>query len=289
MSRSQPYRWRRGRAWLAALALAAGALLALGCLGQADEGDVWRDWSRLELKARAFPLTGRVQMTMARDDGGDVFETHTIARVFGVKIADSNTTSVLDPTTGATRSYTSRSSKRARRFVFDAGGYSATKFKPGAGEDGAVQGTGEFEGWHVVEERRFERPVDESGAALPIYDYYGMLMRLASEPLHETGDEVTLWVATNDGPMPYTIRIGEAARDEFEWTDAVTGEERRETLHAFRLRIQPADPENADEGFLDMEGETELWVEAGSKTLLHLSGKVPKVPGRVELSLDTLG
>jgi len=65
--------------------------------------------------------------------------------------------------------------------------------------------------------------------------------------------------------------------------------ERTLQVRELRLRIIPADPDNADEGFLDMEGETELWIEAESKTPLLLSGKAPKIPGRIKLELFEIG
>ncbi len=38
-----------------------------------------------------------------------------------------------------------------------------------------------------------------------------------------------------------------------------------------------------------MEGETEIWVEASSKTPLEIIGKVPRVPGRIQLRLVAMG
>ena len=40
--------------------------------------------------------------------------------------------------------------------------------------------------------------------------------------------------------------------------------------------------------FLNMKGETEIWVEASSKTPLEISGHVPKA-GRVVLRLAAMG
>jgi hypothetical protein len=38
-----------------------------------------------------------------------------------------------------------------------------------------------------------------------------------------------------------------------------------------------------------MEGETEIWVERRSKTLLQINGRVPNVPGEVRLVLSEMG
>ena len=56
----------------------------------------------------------------------------------------------------------------------------------------------------------------------------------------------------------------------------------------FRLAVVPADP-GSEEGFLKMEGEVEIWVEAETGTLLEIVGKVPRVPGKVRLVLAELG
>ena len=54
-----------------------------------------------------------------------------------------------------------------------------------------------------------------------------------------------------------------------------------------RLRLLPGD--DADEGFLGMVGETEVWVEAESKTPLEIRGKIPNVPGQVRIRLVAKG
>jgi hypothetical protein len=54
-----------------------------------------------------------------------------------------------------------------------------------------------------------------------------------------------------------------------------------------RLLIAPADEED-DEGFMGMKGVAEIWVEARSKTVLSISGKIPGIPGKVVLELAGL-
>ena len=58
-------------------------------------------------------------------------------------------------------------------------------------------------------------------------------------------------------------------------------------MDELRLRLVPDD--GIDEGFLAMEGEIEVWVEARSKTPIEIRGKVPKVPGTVRLLLTAIG
>ena len=116
-----------------------------------------------------------------------------------------------------------------------------------------------------------------------------MLLQLRRAALHEPGDEVLLYVATSNGPEPFLVRVGESVTDARSFTDLRDGEERTLDVRMLRLRVTPADPENSDEGFLKMEGETELWVEAESKAVLLISGKAPKIPGRIKLVLKEIG
>ena len=107
--------------------------------------------------------------------------------------------------------------------------------------------------------------------------------------VERTGDETTLHVATSRGPRAFRIAVSESREGTRTFTDLATGHEQTVQLREFRLRIMPADPEQAGEGFLRMEGETEIWVEAESKAPLEISGKVPRVPGRVQLRLVAMG
>jgi len=128
------------------------------------------------------------------------------------------------------------------------------------------------------------------GSAPPLYDAYGMLLQLAREKLEKPGDEVVLTVATSHGPEPYRIRVTEARTSRREVEDLRTGNPLPQTSpRELRLRITPANPDPEDEGFMKMEGETEIWVEARTRTLLEIDGRIPRVPGRVEIHLAAVG
>lgn len=243
----------------------------------------WQSWSRLSLKAKAVPLfSGRVEMRLERQPGKTVFLTHTVARFVGARIAASDTRTVLDAATGRTELYVSRTRKRARRYTFGEREYTVEKLRPDAGADAPL------DRWTLTQKQTYPYPFDDRGQTTPVYDYYGMLLRLGETALEGPGDEVVLHVATSKGPTPYRIRVTESRTSDWSYRNPSLGARRTMPVRELRLRISPADPDRADEGFLKMEGETELWVEAGSKTLLSLSGKVPKIPGRVRLVLTEL-
>ena len=133
----------------------------------------------------------------------------------------------------------------------------------------------------------FPYPTSGDQTANRLYDYYGMLLHLREEKLDVPGDEVTLHVATSRGPQPYVIRVAENRTGRRDIVDLATGEAETVTVRELRLVIIPADPES-DEGFMKMQGETEVWVEAGSKTPLEIGGRIPRV-GNIQLLLTGIG
>ena len=119
-------------------------------------------------------------------------------------------------------------------------------------------------------------------------DYYSTLMRLDELGLRAGGDACTVWVASSDGPQPYRLELGEARTERLKLR--VDGERKRRRVEVpqLRLRVSAADPERASTKFLGMQGEVEMWVEAGSLTLVGIVGKVPRVPGKVRLEAAAL-
>lgn len=269
---------------LAALACASSAIFAASCFEPTQARGPWFEWTRLRLDARSVPLlSGKVEMQVVEEVGLRRLETHTVARFLGARIADSRTETRIDPATGWTRSYVSQSKKRARRYTFGVDAYTAERLMPVNGPDAPL------DRWDVTSSASFPYPEDDSGKRVPVFDYYGMLLHLRNLDLHRVGDESTIYVANSDGPAPYRIVVAEVRDGEHTVEDLGNGGERMLPARELRLRVIPADPERADEGFMNMEGETEIWVEAESKTLLMIRGKVRKVPGHVKLVLDGLG
>lgn len=270
-----------GIAVVCATLLAAGFLGAVALSGPGPDRGPWDSWETLRLNARSAAFfSGRVEMKRSSDPDKPTLETRTSARFLGARVAQSRTRTWMDAASGRTRRYESYSKKRGRRYYFGDSGYTVEKLKPVKDRGGSKRR------WEITSSREYDYPASEDGSLVPVFDYYGMLLRLRHEPLAAKDDETVLHVATSKGPQAYRIRVSEVRQAKQTYTDLRTRKKRTVTLRMLRLRIIPADPERADEGFLKMEGETELWVEAGSKTLLRLSGKVPKIPGRVRLSLS---
>ena len=268
-------------AWLALVGLIW--LVATACATASDPPSPWATWGTLRLKARSTLFSGRVEMRVTRAEGKCTLATTTIARFFGAKIAHAETLSVIDETTGRSERYENVSKKRARRYIFGQHGYRVAKLDPEGDPDRPI------DEWHVRSEVEYAYPTAEDGRPVLIHDYYGMLLHLRNLDLHAPGDEAVVHVATSKGPAAFRVVVGEVGHSDQTVIDPRDGSERTLAADELRLRIIPADPDRDTEGFLKMEGETELWVEADSKTLLRLSGKVPRVPGRVRLVLSELG
>jgi hypothetical protein len=256
-------------------------LAAAACVDAPQARSPWRGWTTLRLKARSVPLLrGRVEFRLREDAGGRRLETSTTASFIGATIARSETTTLLDAVTGRTKEYRSTSHKKGRRYTFGEHGYVVEKLRR-TGEDD--------DGWKVTSTKKFPYPrSDDDGRERRLYDYYGMLLGLGAVALDAPGDEVTLHVATTDGPEAYRIRVEESRRGERTFRDLKTGKMTKLPSREFRLKVAPADPQAA-EGFLNMEGDVEIWVEAETKTLLEIVGKIPRVPGKVKLMLSAMG
>ncbi len=235
----------------------------------------------MRFKAKAIPLfSGQVVMRVTEDSDGRRLDTTMTARFIGATIARTTSTTRFDPVTGMTKEYRSFSRKRGRHYIFGERSYTVEKLRPAEQNDGD---------WQVVLRSEFPYPeADDGRSVTQLLDYYGMLLYLRQVELNAPGDEIELHVATSSGPETYRIRVSERRSRERIIIDTATGKKRPLTARELRLIITPADPDAA-EGFLNMEGETEIWVEAESKTPLEIVGRIPRVPGKVRLVLREMG
>jgi hypothetical protein len=241
----------------------------------------WRTWRTIEMKARSGLFRGTVQMRLSGGPAeGRRLEVQTVARFLGATVGRSTTVTQFDAQ-GRVTDYSSSSKKRGRRFHFGERGYTVEKLRP-RGDANAP-----LDAWEVAARAEFPYPETASGQPGRVLDYYGMLLRLHEHKLAAPGDEVSLVVATASGPRTYRVRVREGRTSEREVTDLSTGKRTTARVRELRLSIAPEDP-TVNEGFLNMEGETELWVEAESKTLLEVGGKLPNV-GKVKLLLTAIG
>lgn len=245
----------------------------------------WSQWQQIELNARGGPfLSGHVTINRTGTDPTSEIRMHTVARFLGARVADSTSVTTLDAKTGLPLKFVRRSRKRASIYRFDKDGYTIQKFKPPRGANRPLSE------WRSYGKKRFEYPRDEQGHPLPTHNFSSMLLGLDRHALRKIGDEVRILVATSDGPRQFTITVVERRTEKRSFIlardDGRREKKRDYPITALRLRVLPED-ENA-EGLLSMRGETEIWVEADSATLLHIAGDAPKVGRRIKLSLSRM-
>jgi hypothetical protein len=262
------------------LVSAAAAVAAVSATVVSGEAFPWSSWTTIHLEARAMLLfAGHAEMSLSQHGGRRFLETQSRATFLGAALARTRTRTTIDLATGDTLEYWELSKEKGRRYTFGPEGYVVERLRPTKGHQDPV------EGWETTSRRQYAYPLGADGARVRVFDYYGMILHLREAALARPGDEVVLHVATSRGPRPYRIRVGEERRSKRRVRDLATGRPRTLEVRELRLRISPAETGEADEGFLKMEGETEIWVEADTRTLLEVDGKIPKVPGRVELAI----
>jgi hypothetical protein len=259
------------------------ALSGLGCPDGFFSRGPWFDWELLRLDVQALPLlSGRVELHRRMDGGQTVLETTSTAELLGVQVAEARTRSEWSDGRGRSDTYESVSSRSGRRYRFGETGYSIEKLAPG--DDAGAP----LDEWQVESTQEFAYPEDADGRPVRVYDYYGMLLNLSRLELDEIGDEAVVHVATSNGVTGYRVVVADSRRTTLEVTDLADNSKSQRELTELRLRFLPTDPSRAPEGFLLMEGETEIWVESRSKTLVQISGRVPNVPGEVRLVLSEM-
>jgi hypothetical protein len=242
----------------------------------------FHDWKALRLKVKsAAPFSGRIWMRRTAGTERVTLETETLARLFGIKAGTSRTRTILDAG-GRPTSFVSYTDKRGRRYTFGAKDILVERIFPDAERPSAP-----LSDWTVSYSDRFDYPTDAQGKRLPVFDYYAMLLYLQRTDLAAVGDEIVVHVATSSGPQPFRILVAEVRAADLEYQPLDEKSTRTVVVREMRLRILPADPESS-EGFLKMKGETELWVEADTKTVLRIGGRVPKA-GNIILELAEIG
>jgi hypothetical protein len=254
--------------------------------GSRASAPLWKTWTTLRFETRPLVFfSGNFEMQLREQSGRRLLETRTRASFLGAELARSRSLTTIDSATGRTLEAYELATKRGRRFVFDDTGYTFERLLPSRGPDAPV------DGWEVTSRTRFERPPAETaGGERPlVYDYFGLILHLRDAKLEGPGAQQSFWVATSDGPQRYRISLSDVRTTERNFEDLATGASRSWPVREFRLRISPADPSRAGEGLMKMEGDTEIRVEADTRTLLQIDGRIPHVPGRVEVTLKALG
>lgn len=283
------------------------------------------NWARLLYRtSKLLIFSGDITLTRAVERDIVKVRADSRARLFGSPFVDAWSVSTLDASTGRPLEFFEvRPGKKAERWVFNEPGkvlhvtlkpHKQTPDEPMAQwkskseiltEPVSAQGAHSTAQPAIPVASESGKPVstasagEASGAAADgiqsgtadasrwVHDYISMIVRLRDLPLGKVGDEAVVRISTSQGPVPMKIRVTNERREHRTLTDISTGETRRFPLRELRLRVTPLTGSPSDtRGFLDMEGETELWIEATSRAVTEISGEIPKVPGRVVITLS---
>ena len=260
-------------------------------------------WTRLRYTTNKLVVFSG-ELSMERTQSGDktTVRTESRAKLFGSQLVDTWSVSTMDRKSGKPQSFLDvRPRKKAERYTFGETGILRETLKPR--KDAPEE---PFEKWRVSKKETL--PLEAKSATSPasvttttppaggasqtsepsrwVHDYIAMIVRLHDLPLRKTGDEATVRVLTSKGAVPMRVRVSEERNVSRDLKDLVSGKTTSVSFHELRLRVTPlAGSPSETRGFMNMEGETELWVDADTRTLLEISGEVPKVPGRVVITM----
>lgn len=260
-------------------------------------------WTRVRYTTSKL-LVFSGELTMDRSSSADrtSVRTQTRAKLFGSPFVDTWSVSTMDRRTGRPLDFLDvRPRKKAERFTFGDAGILHETMKPRKESPDDP-----LERWRTSKKETLPVDAQASSAARTtaastappppaasgdpsrwVHDYIAMIVRLHDLTLRKTGDEATVRVLTSKGAAPMRIRVAAERDVRRDLTNLSTDKRTSATFHELRLRVTPLAGSSSDtKGFMNMEGETELWVDAATRTLMEISGEVPKVPGRVDIVID---
>ena len=256
----------------------------------AAEGSPLEGWTRLRYTtAKLIVFSG--ELTMNRSVSGEktIVRTDSRANLFGAPFVNTWSVSSMDRKSGRPLEFFDvRPKKKADRYTFGAGGILHETLKPRKNSPNEP-----MEQWRISKKQTL--PVvtgaqktsgTSADASSWVHDYISMIVRLHDLPLRKVGDEATVRVLTSKGAVPMEIRVSQERDVRRQIADLATGKKATINFHELRLRVKPlAGTASETKGFLNMEGETELWVDAATRTVTEISGEIPKVPGRVDIEI----
>lgn len=211
-------------------------------------------------------------------------ETLSEAMAFGGKVGAVETSSWIDPASGATIEFREfKPRKRLKRLLFRADGYQEQQWRPEDGLEEEPQ-----ESWPLTRDRFVPYALKDGTpvpVGQPVRDYYNMVADLGRLDLSGTG-AATYYVATKRRVVQFEVKLGESAERTFELTDLSSDSRIELDLDLRRVELTPVgeDPDDIG-GFLAMEGGSDIWLEKRTGTVTVIGGKMPGLPGRTEILL----
>ena len=260
----------------------ASALVQSGIasLGLATETGFLHHWNILRFETGPyFMFTAAVELRRSESAGLLVLETGTMGRRAGSLPVENRTRTIIDPDSGAMVETCKLSSSKCTRYRYENGLYLVESMPP-------ADSFKEAENGQIRTSWSFSLPLDESGRGpVQAVDFAALVYGLSGQPLFTTGDTVTQWLATSTGPREVKIRVAEEREYRRTCRDLNLKRYRTVNTRELLLRITPTDPEPRREGFMGLMGPTSIWIDAETRTPLEVDGRLPNLPGHLELDL----
>ncbi len=262
----------------------ASALVQSGiaALGAARETGFLLDWKVLRFETGPyFMFTAAVELRRTEGAGLLVLETATTGQRAGSAPVENRTRTTLDTVNGGDMVETCKLSRtKCTRYRYENGEYVVEFLPP----------TGSFEKAAASNQVRtswsFSLPPGKTGQGqVQIVDFAALVYGLSHQPLFATGDSVNLWLATSTGPREVDIRVAEERAYRRTCRDLDLRRYRTLNTRELLLQITPVDPEPRREGFMGLMGPTSIWIDADTRIPLEVDGRLPNLPGHLELDL----
>lgn len=120
----------------------------------------------------------------------------------------------------------------------------------------------------------------------------GILYVLATAPLQQVGDRLEVYLESDGRVFPVSIRVAEMDHVSVEYSRSGPGGSARvdARVPALRVTLRPRTPPGMDPRefeFMGLEGDVDVWLDAGGRYPLQISGKV-KYAGSVKIRLKSV-
>ncbi|MBD3868987.1 MAG: hypothetical protein IFK94_12745 [Acidobacteria bacterium] len=260
----------------------ASAMVQSGfaALGLNRETGFLEDWNVLRFETGPyFMFTASAELRRTVQNGLLLLDTSTIGRRAGSRPLENRTRTTIDLSSGGIVETCKLARTKCIRYRYKNGCY-VVEFLPFADSfEEAAAGT-------VRSSVSYSLPLDEAGRGpVQIVDFAALVYGLSRQPLYALGDTTTQWLATSTGPREVQIRVAEERKIRRTCRDLDLKRYRTVQTRELLVRVTPADQELGPTGFMGLMGPTAIWIDADTRTPVEVDGRLPNLPGHLELDL----
>jgi len=249
-------------------------------LGLIREAGFLQDWNVLRFETGPyFMFTAVVELRRTVQSGFLLLETTTTGRRAGSRPVENRTRTTIELASGRLVETCKLSRAKCTRYRYEDGRYVVEFLAAAETFEECAAGT-------VRSSRTFTLPLGGAGRGpVQAMDFAAMVYGLTRQPLHATGDTTTQWLTTSTGPREVRISVAEERSSRRTCRDLDLRRYRTVNTRELLVRITPVDREPRRTGFMGLMGPTSIWIDADTRTPLEVDGRLPNLPGHLELDL----